>query len=99
MFIALEIIKGPFTRRVGRRALVLSGGQARMTSTGSHRKSPNCRNPTRAPVALGLFRKLVRSRDDRDGVEERGLNQDGGLAHLGSATGHLGWMGMDLSIF
>ena len=35
----------------------------------------------RRPMALGLFRKLVRRRDDRDGVDERGLDQEGGLAH------------------
>ena len=35
----------------------------------------------RRPVALGLFRKLVRRRDDRDGVGEGGSRSRLGLAH------------------
>ena len=50
-------------------------------------------------MAPGLFQKLVRSGDDRDGVDKGGLDQDGGLAHWDQLPGRLGWMGMDLSIF
>ena len=53
----------------------------------------------RGPVAPGLFRKLVRSRDDRDGVEERRSRAGLGFGSLGSAPRRLGWMGMAVSIF
>ena len=40
----------------------------------------------RRPVPPGLLRQLVRRRDDRDGVGEGRLDQDGGFGSLGSTT-------------
>ena len=50
-------------------------------------------------MALGLLWKLVRSRDDRDGVDEGGLDQDWDLAHWDQQPWCLGWMGIVVSIF